>query len=578
MNRGMLSVALSLVASLLSAPASASPGGSEGEPPIHEDKMIHDDSGGPPEQTDGCAPEINAAAQLVHPGAEIVATGRIGGVPSALLSLPVVTPGVRHRLVRSGGLWCDAIGSFNVLAAGRSPRALAETFALLAPAPYFDGVTVTGARADGRLVRLQTHARTNGVVAEWTVRVDGAGILEASWTATGVGAPPFEKEWEGPLVRPGTGARYVRRDGKIIPSRSPGPEPSAPTVPYDTVQMSDGFAVEIRWDPAGPGTPGLDIPAVIRDLTKTQYEDFLAWGLHGGWSPAGLGVVEIDDDLASFCGACVQFSAGFNVHIASDFIPFIETVGYDWPDDRLGFSTVVGHEVYHNFQFASGAQTASRVVLESTARFQESLHDDSIGNYQRGSGVYATTGGRSTCNDYVPSGVAVGPGGHFYDTCRFWLSWYADHGLEDFVALTEHLPGGFRQVVERAGGRPYADDLSAFVGRMLVPRGMVWGPADGSGPAADWGALLNVWRPPFAAVPVAGLLQSSGTIGLEIDRDVVALAAGAVSLFVVRDDGHATTVEPVVAGGAVRFEPGERAWVVAIPVVEEPTPVVLAAV
>jgi hypothetical protein len=58
----------------------------------------------------GCsaAPLEVAARELVHEGAEVVAVDELG----AILSLPIVYPAVRERMLDANGLWCTT-GAYN---------------------------------------------------------------------------------------------------------------------------------------------------------------------------------------------------------------------------------------------------------------------------------------------------------------------------------------------------------------------------------------------------------------------------------------------------------------------------------
>jgi hypothetical protein len=59
-----------------------------------------------------------AAATLVHPGAEVVSLDEVAGLQTALVHEPLISPAVRHRLLAAG---------WRVLAAGSLAAGLADS-------------------------------------------------------------------------------------------------------------------------------------------------------------------------------------------------------------------------------------------------------------------------------------------------------------------------------------------------------------------------------------------------------------------------------------------------------------------
>src|SRR3990170_3201799 len=58
----------------------------------------------------------HAATRLLDPAATVVSLDDAGR--SALVSVPLVVTGARHRLLRtSDGWWCDALAGYNAMAA-----------------------------------------------------------------------------------------------------------------------------------------------------------------------------------------------------------------------------------------------------------------------------------------------------------------------------------------------------------------------------------------------------------------------------------------------------------------------------
>ncbi|HEX2031232.1 MAG TPA: hypothetical protein VHL78_07520, partial [Actinomycetota bacterium] len=158
---------------------------------------------------DVCAPGSagQAAVALFGPGTELVGTEQAAGLKTALVLEPRIYPGTRQRMIAAAGRWCEATTGFNRAweLAGRpvaDGRALAEAYASLAAAPYFDGITVKRTTGAAGTWTVLTHARTNGVEARWAIITDAHGIRTATWTATAFGREPLEASWEGLTALP----------------------------------------------------------------------------------------------------------------------------------------------------------------------------------------------------------------------------------------------------------------------------------------------------------------------------------------------------------------------------------------
>lgn len=526
----------------------------------------------------GCAEgPVEAAIAQLFPGASLGTVDELG----AIALLPIVVPGVRARLVEAGGAWCDAQRAFNHVAEG-SPVEVASAYARVAAAPWFDGVTILDASETlPGLVSLTTHARTNGVVAEWLVLVDGAGIQQATLTATRFAVAPFDAQIEGFTALPGFTRTFTRdADGLLVPSQPLVPDVSVPRVQRIAIdRMSDGFEIIFRYGPGGlPNYPTVDEvgpTGIIRAVTAENYAEFLSWGFTKGWSRS-QGDVFVDDEVALSCLACVFIGLDFNIHISSAVTEALSALGYRYDDPRAAMSTVIGHEMYHNFQnrYArpAGGVNMGGAYSEGMARFQETLHDYSEITHQPDSLVYATDA--NGCNDELgtqtgAATLATGPATRqSYSACDFWLTFYGEHGIagvrEAMLVSATHRPktgwDEMKSIVEDVTNAPIDDDLARFAGSILTGARLTWGPAAGAGPALDWNAHLDGWVIPTLA-PGGSVTQGiadGGMMGARVDVDgVVTVNTTAVKLYVIDTAGTPT---PIASGASV----DAPAWVIAI--------------
>ncbi|MEA2170522.1 MAG: hypothetical protein QOF76_3822, partial [Solirubrobacteraceae bacterium] len=147
-----------------------------------------------------------AAVALYGPGTTVAGRSRVGRLETYLALEPFIAPGTRHRMIPLPGRFCDAEAGLNLAwkALGRrvgDGTAIARAYARLAAAPYFDGTTVESVRSVGPLHHVRTHARTNGVVADWVIVTDRGGVRTAKWAAVRFAVPPLRGEIEGLTAR-----------------------------------------------------------------------------------------------------------------------------------------------------------------------------------------------------------------------------------------------------------------------------------------------------------------------------------------------------------------------------------------
>lgn len=549
-----------------------------------------------------------AAARLVHPGAELSGRSTVAGFDSALAVKPLVYPGVRYRLIGIDDVWCNATG-FNAAwqLSGRyfDPVAMASAYAQVAAAPYFDGVSVTKAQeiAPG-VVSLDTHALSNGITAAWTVATDATGVRSATWTATGFAVAPFVAEWEGVTATVGVTRTYTQSaDGAVLPVEPLLPAPGAPEAVTEG-KTADDFTIRINFGNSGyspnigqdTGVHPVDYLRFVRRVTLENYQDFYNWGLRKNWS-SDVGIVYVDSSTAATCLACVFIREDFNIHISSAVVQALFALGFEYPDDNLAYSNVIGHEMTHDWQNAyykptqNGASSGVHFA-EGIARMQESLHPYSGVSHQPKSLIFSV--GReapgislaaNSCNGWdganIETTFAAGPfTNKTYNACYFWLTWFPNHGASAYVdlfgAMFNHVKKtGNAEIIDalnEASPGTFGDDLAAFAQASLTGKGYTW-----SYPGTterDWGQWLDRFVPPTLEVgtPFTKTLRDGGVMAREITAggqlSMTSNRPG-VGVYVIRDDGTTATrtlvdttdtIADVVSAPAA----GEKVWLVAV--------------
>jgi len=573
-----IAVALLIVASLGPASASATPAGC----------------------SEGTVQQATRA--LVDPNAEVLGTGMVAGFESALVLEPVIYPGVRHRLLRAGDLWCEA-SSLNEawrLAGRTDDRALAAAAAQLLGVAHFDGVTVRSvAELAPGLFAVETHALTNGITARWAIAIDGHGVRAARWVATGLAVEPFEAEWEGISALPGLTRTYTRA-GDLLTQVEPL-LPEAPAVPEPITEGTavDGFVIRIDQVQSGfspnagqdTGVHDVDFIRAVRDTAIENYNEFHAWGFRKNWS-SNVGTIYVDDSTSASCWACVSRSATFNIHITNRIEQILFALGWEYADQRDALATVIGHEMYHNWQNAYGQpdfndRTSS--FSEGTARMQETAHDYSEVSHQPLSLVYHT--GReipgvslaaNSCNGWDGSNIhtsfAQGPfTGKSYNACYFWLTWFGTHGpagqVALFTAMKTHQSNGDAWAdnkggIEEATGESILPDLVRFASAALTDHGYTWSDVDGTIEPIDWSTYLDRWT--VAEMAPGATASASLRDGGVMAREVT--VGGYPSLSSNRTDAAIAQVRSTDEGASFEvlepdacIEPpaaGERIWLV----------------
>ncbi len=558
-------------------------------------------------------------ADLLAPGAEVVA--EVGD--QALTLVPGVYPGIRERLVSPAeGIWCPASALNLVVDADSDAIELATLAATVLPAAHFDGVTVTDAVevAPGE-VHLTTHARTNGVVADWVVRTDATGVRSAEWTATDLGVAPFEAQIEGLTALPGATMGYERSaDGSLQPTVDvlalARAEMAADPSPFISVEAEDGFTMHVVvgdgtfypqaanslagtnlprvYGGLGPdagsdtGNEQVDYLRIMAEALEINYADFLDWGFEKGWVD-DEGNLYVDGALSAYCLACVLVSEYFNINMSRAAHEAIAVLGYTYPDVRLALIDIIGHEMIHNIQNAYGKPDSTRggrnnAFSEGTARFSETIHSYSEVSHQPNSLVYAndTNGCNGWQGNNADAAFAAGPlTGQSYDACYFWMTFYASYGIDAFAEVfrnTEGLESGRGwQIYDSAilaGARAVDPDatlqevLANFAAMSLTGRDYRWGAAtDPDAPVLDWAEFLDLWTPTATidSGPASANLRDGGMAAFEVlgGGTVTSLSTdeGHAAVLVV-DDGGSTTVEMLQVGSLVEVPAGQTGWLV----------------
>jgi hypothetical protein len=560
----------------------------------------------------------SAAAVLFGAGSELVRMEQVAGLSTALVLEPRIYPGTRHRMVAAGGEWCEATSGFNrAWQLSGNPagdgRAMAEAYASIAAAPYFDGVTVksSDAEAAGTWI-VRTHARTNGVEARWIVSTDAGGIRSASWTATAFAREPFDASWEGLTALPGATESYTRvAGGRIEEARglptvadlqAPSSDEDGPGLLQHTFE--DGYTIVTSIGDSHVGINlGVDtgvsqadkLRATMR-AARENYEEFRSWGLAKGWRALpgfsdDVGYVYVNDALSFYCLACVFISDHFQIHLLSEVQVALDLLGYDGYRDRdQAYSLIIGHEMFHNFQnrynrpghFNQAGRGTPASYSEGTARFQETLHTYAGTTFAPNTLV--TANDANGCNGFdtggsMDAGMAAAPFAKTYNTCFLWSPWYVTNGKQAFLnlireAMPAHSPetNSFLEVsraAAQAAGKPIADQLAEFAGAAITGYGRTWATWYGTAPL-DWGSLFERWTPAPMA-PGGETTRSLGAGGMmahEITTDARVSVSGSTDtlLYLLRDVGtyvkkRAATGNSIAVGAP---SAGERIYVLAV--------------
>lgn len=553
-----------------------------------------------------------AATELLGNGAELVEVDR----DSALVLTPGVHPGVRNRLVSVDGSWCTAEGLNLALDATDAVDA-ASTAATYLPAAHFDEVTVLDAtEVTPGVVELTTHARTNGVVADWTIQVDALGIHSATWRAIDFAVEPFDPQIEGLTALPGAEWTYVRTATGLLESSTTVEEIAAlngDPSPFISVETKDGFTIHVHesdamfWPQAAHTIFGVDLPRphigvapdagqdtgitqvdflrIMGEAAQINADDFHDWGWRKGWVD-DEGSIYVDGALSAFCLACVLVSEHFNVHMNRAVVHALDALGYSYPDARLALINVVGHEMVHNYQNSYGKPDSvgggrHNSYSEGMARFSETLHNYSHISHQPDSLVYANN--INGCNGWQGSNAdaafASGPlTGQSYDACYFWMTVHAAHGIGAFLGMlqnSEGLPGGrpweiYAGAIEAATGVPPAETIANFAAMTLTGRDYTWGnPTDPESEEHDWAEYLDRWRPSATAAVGDTLRRSmrdggvgawrfSGTAVVDVSDGEGHAAA------VVVDDGTTTSIDMLADGDRIEVGGASAGWILLI--------------
>ncbi len=562
-----------------------------------------------------------AARGLYGPGTHVAGTASVAGLSTALAMAPGVEPGVRHRMVQAGDQWCDATSAFNTAwrANGRSVgdgRAIAEAYAQLAAAPYFDRVTVTRSTGKVGAWTISTHALTNGVDAKWAVVTDSFGIVSAGWVAVAFAQRPFVADWEGLTALPNGNESYTRLSSGLIDDARGLPttasvaesteEDGAPGLSTHT--FDDGFTITVSVGDTQVGVdPGVDTGVdradVVRrtmDAAKLNYNEFRSWGFTKGWqAPAPLdsdtGYIYINDALSLYCLACVLTGDNFNIHIISEVQTALSALGYDgYRDATQAYQLIIGHEMFHNFQNRyikpgvlpdnlNGERFTHDSYSEGAARFQETLHGYAGTTFAPNTLETATDA--NGCNGFDDEGtmdgaMATGPFGpaKTYNACFFWGPWFTTYGKSAFVKLvTEGLPAyaeredGFPEIgpaLVDAAGVPVADQLAAFASSVITGQDRSWSTWNGSA-TFDWDSLVERWEPTDLAVgaTTTRYLGGGGLMGHRITGPTrVEMTAGADErLFTITRTGTKVVLKSIDESYVtVRPKKGQQVYAVAV--------------
>ncbi len=545
-----------------------------------------------------------AATALLHPGARVTEVVEVAGATTASVDVPLVAPATRDRLVRTPEGWCTLEGVGAVLPVGDA-TAVATAFARLAPRAFHGEVHVlraeeVDATGAGTLVRLRTVSDANGVLADWEVRVDRDGVVEATATTVDIGVGVgFEVAIEGITSLPGHRLTWRRAaDGRIVAettvagllAEAAAAEPLGPGDPT-VYEASDGFVIELRsYNSPMPlvelvptGVDLLDRHRNYLTYAAENYEAFLEWGLEDRWPD--VGVLSVDGATALACLACATIGDTFLVHMNSLFPELAQLLFDDleYEDNEEFTHGVIGHEILHAFQGGYGdgqAGILGRGFIEGIARASEALHHTAHGTHQPRSIMFHDSA--NGCNGFERAAswegaMAKGPfRDHTYDTCHYWLTWlHRNEGQRGVARLLEALPETLASIgaldLDRpedanlflqvqAGADPLRDQAAWAVAGAT---GVGWTLHAGlGGELLDWFEWMQgpTWTVLGVGDGVGEVLDPGGVLAARLAEGGVLRTQG--EAFVVRVVDDRLVVDRHRSGDRVAVAAGEQVWAV----------------
>lgn len=400
----------------------------------------------------------------------------------------------------------------------------------------------------GYLAQMSVWTPRNGVVADVRVVMDGA--IDATFVVRESAVGPFVGDVEGWNLQPGMTDRTVSGDVGAMATK----------VLMGT--NADGKQWRITYYTQNYASEALaDYHAQMHmSGALAAYANGTSWGLVST-DPDGILDLTLDG-----CD-CIYSGHQANIHMfprANDILPLLPGLNYRAEEETA--ELIVGHELFHHFQYGIMQWRHGGWLLEGMARFSETVNVPDF--------TFLPTTLTYWPNLNGMNGFLLSPSGtittHSYDWSIVWGYLYAHEGGMPFIvrALRESATGGTNgnvdgpAAIQRAmdavpGGEhaTFAAAYADFARAAVTKTGFVWGAPDGTQvhdwatyfvsiardnglfgtvTAQPWGIRVHHAAPGPSGSSIVAFSDAVGVTGLLYTR------AGATSTFT-----DATVVNPV---------------------------------
>ena len=503
-----------------------------------------------------CAADGAAATRLISEravGAPV--RTRAAGLPIAVVTDPLVPPGIPHALLDTPAGLCTT-ETFNLTVEPNlaGPLAVATAFASTAGMPWLGAVDVRDVEVVGDTVELTTFGGRHGVTSRWAITLDSVGVRRAAFETVTFGTglrgadvhslegitslPGHRRSWSrdalgllhvDATVADDLAASYAGRDAAAAHAAR-----VAGLAPGELLEQElKGQVIRFTLGVAAPGVEAVPTGADLADRLLYMhegmgriYKQYEQWGATDVWgstsrtfsgfstvAPDPVGYINFNSGMSEVCLACAYLGDFIEIHVNVNFAELTEgpLLGVDYPDDNSYMLEVVGHEFTHAVQggYGDGDVGLTNAFYEATATASQALFHEAENSAQRGSIEFLDTANGCEGFENGKGGwiqaQAEGPflDGHTYDACYFWWTYMANHGGEGLVRLMKALPGVRgegdatidRHLLQLDLASPQLDgtpDL-AFWAAAYTAGGEADGYkiTDGSGDVHDWFTLLT---------------------------------------------------------------------------------------
>lgn len=332
--------------------------------------------------------------------------------------------------------------------------------------------------ARGYAADLTVWTPRNGVVADVHVVMDGS--IDASFVVLANAVGPFIADIEGWNLQPGMTEKTLAGDAGLDTTKT-----LVGTAPDGKKWRITYFTQNYVSDAEADRHAAMHLEGAL-----AAYANETAWGLV---SPDPDGTLDVTLDGCD----CIFSGNNANIHMfprAFDILPLLP--GLNYREESEAAELIIGHEMFHHFQYGIMQWRFGGWVVEGMARFSETANVPDFTFLPSTLTFWPNANGM---NGFLlaPSG---GIGSHSYDWSLVWGYLYAHEGGMPLMvrALQEMATGGtFSETdgpaaIQRAmdavpGGEhaTFAEAYAAFAKSALTGEGFVWGAPDGS-QVHDW--------------------------------------------------------------------------------------------